>query len=185
MLYLKNLLRHTIPLLVAITLIYGAIYVIAQQTYRMGANDPQIQLAEDAALSLQGGQPVSSVVPSPKVDIGRSLSPYLVVYDDAGKPVAGSGRLHDQLPTLPAGVFDYTRSHGEDRLSWQPEVGVRSAVVIVHYAGTQPGFVMAGRSLREVENRLDQLLLQVGAGWVGTVFITFVVVVFVELLFRP
>ena len=39
---------------------------------------------------------------------------------------------------------------GEDRLTWQPEPGVRSATVVVHYQGAQAGFVMAGRSLREV-----------------------------------
>ncbi len=46
---------------------------------------------------------------------------------------------------------------GEDRITWQPEPGIRSAVVVVHYTGATPGYVMAGRSLREVEWRIDRL----------------------------
>ena len=180
--YLKRLLRHLVPLVAVITLIYGVLYIVAQQNLRIGANDPQVQMAQDAAYSLQVGHVISSVLPSPSVDISRSLAAYLVVYDESGKPLAGSGYLQGQLPALPTGVFDFTRLHGEDRLTWQPESGVRSALVVVHYAGPKSGFVMAGRSLREVENREDQLLLQVGAGWLGTIVLTGLVVVVAGLL---
>lgn len=182
--YLRTLLRHFLPLAVAITLIYGAVYVIVQQNYRISANDPQIQLAEDAAAALGQGQSTQAVIPSAQVDIASSLSPYVVVFDDAGKAVASSGLLHGQLPSMPSGVFDATRETGEDRLTWQPEPGVRSATVVVHYQGAHAGFVMAGRSLREVENRIDMLGIMAGVAWVGTVLITFIVMVFVELLLR-
>ncbi len=33
--------------------------------------------------------------------------------------------------------------------------GVRNAVVVVRYGGEHPGFVLAGRSLREVEQRVS------------------------------
>jgi hypothetical protein len=124
------------------------------------------------------------LISSPQVDIASSLAPYVVVFDDAGKAVTSSGLLHGQLPNLPAGVFDVTRKAGEDRLSWQPEPGVRSAAVVVHYQGAQAGFVMAGRSLREVENRIDTLGIMAGVAWAGTLFIVFIVSVFSELLLR-
>ena len=180
--YLRSLLRHFLPLAVSITLIYGAVYIIVQQNYRISANDPQIQLAEDAAAALDQGQSTQAIIPSTQVDIASSLSPYVVVFDDTGKAVASSGILHGQFPSMPNGVFDATREIGEDRLTWQPEPGVRSATVIVHYHGAHTGFVMAGRSLREVENRIDMLGMMTGVAWVGTVLITFIVMVFVELL---
>ena len=89
----------------AITLIYGAVYLIVQQNYRITANDPQIQFAEDAAAALGQGQSPQAVIPSPQVDIASSLAPYVVVFNDAGKVIASSGLLHGQLPNLPAGVI--------------------------------------------------------------------------------
>jgi hypothetical protein len=58
-------------------------------------------------------------------------------------------------------------------LSWQPEAGVRSAIVVKSYPG---GFVLAGRSLQSVEQRetnLEQILL---AGGLATLALTFVAI---------
>jgi hypothetical protein len=123
----------------------------------MGANDPQIQMAEDAAASLAAGGTPVSILPTSQLDISISLAPFLVVYSDTGEPLASSGLLNGAAPLLPAGIFDYTRQKGEDRVSWQPESGVRVAAVVVAYGGSQPGFVLAGRSLREVEIREGQI----------------------------
>jgi len=155
---LKIILKRWLPLALAATLIIGLSYVLVQQDLRISANDPQIQMAEDAASSLGAGQSIESIVPATKIDIATSLAPYLVVYDDAGKPLASSGLLHNQMPSLPSGVFDYVRAKGENRITWQPEQGVRSAVVIARVTGARQGFVMAGRSLREVEAREDNEL---------------------------
>jgi hypothetical protein len=57
-------------------------------------------------------------------------------------------------PTFPPGILDYTRQNGEDRVTLQPESGVRIAAVVVRYNN---GFVLAGRSLREVEKRESQV----------------------------
>jgi len=92
----------------------------------------------------------------------------MVIYSDTGQPLVSSGRLHGAVPLLPSGVFDYTRQNGEDRISWQPESGVRIAAVVVAYGGAQPGFVMAGRSLREVEKRESQVEQITGIVWLVT-----------------
>ncbi len=179
----KNILKGTIPLAVVITLLAGLMYTTMQQVLRMTANDPQIQMAEDAAAALTKGMPLNSVVPSTQVDIATSLAPFIVVYDDSGKALASSGLLHNQLPALPSGVFNYVQQNGEDRITWQPEPGVRSATVVTRYAGPQPGYVMAGRSLRESEKRTDQLGAIIGLGWLGTLFAALVAVSLSEILF--
>jgi hypothetical protein len=86
--------------------------------------------------------------------MANSLSPFLIVFDNAGRPVAAGARLQGATPTPPAGVFTSARS-GEVRQTWQPATGVRAAMVVVHYPG---GFVLAARSLREVERREDNAL---------------------------
>jgi hypothetical protein len=169
-------------LVVVITLISGLLYVAVQQVLRISANDPQIQIAEDAANALANGQPMESVVPASKVDIAKSLAPYVVVFDDSGKAIASSGLLHSQFPSLPPGVFEYVRQHSETRITWQPEPGVRSAIVVTRYGGARPGFVLAGRSLREVEKRETQLEFLVGLGWLGTLFAALVAVSLSEII---
>jgi hypothetical protein len=154
---IKNIIRHWLPLAVVIILLCGLVYLAVQQSLRWGANDPQIQMAEDAAAALAAGGTPESVLPATQVDLSNSLAPFLVIYKDTGEPLASSGLLHGAAPLLPAGIFTYTRQNGEDRVSWQPEPGVRVEAVVVAYEGSQPGFVLAGRSLREVERRESQV----------------------------
>jgi len=185
---LKNILKRWLPLAIAATLIIGLNYVLAQQVLRMSANDPQIQMAEDAAAALSAGQSLESIVPTNKIDIAISLAPYLAVYDDAGKPLASSGLLHNQIPSLPSGVFDYVRANGENRITWQPEPGVRSAIVVTRISGARQGFVMAGRSLREVEVRENtalQLAMLGGIMTVGGLLIVIAVLEFILPTSRP
>ncbi|MGE5222720.1 MAG: hypothetical protein ACM3PY_09790 [Omnitrophica WOR_2 bacterium] len=182
---IRNTMRTWLALAAAITAICGLIYLAVQQNFRMGANDPQIQIAEDAAYRLANGESAASLVPAQSVDIARSLSPYLIIYDRDGKPIASNALLHSQVPQLPAGVLDYTRQAGEDRISWQPEPGVRSAAVIVAIQGSSGGFVLAGRSLREVENRENNLTLIIGLGWAVTLLGTLALTILIEaFLFR-
>jgi sulfur relay (sulfurtransferase) DsrF/TusC family protein len=170
-------LKIWLPTAIVITALCGLVYLAVQQNLRMGANDPQIQMAEDAALALASGQSPASLVQSTRVDIAKSLSPYLVIYDDNGNVIAFSGVLDGQVPPLPDGVLAFVKTHGQDRITMQPRPGVRMATVIQHYQGETSGFVLAGRSLREVEVREDQALLEAGITWALTIFATLVVTV--------
>ena len=145
----------------------GLVYVAVQQVLRMNANDPQVQIAEDFSAQLATGAPVSPINPNLSVDFSKSLSPFVFLYDDTGKFVTGSGTINGQSPALPAGVLDYVRKVGEDRITWQPQAGTRVALVLIHYAGPQPGFVAVGRSLREVEQRESMLGVQVLSAWLA------------------
>lgn len=173
-----------LPLACAVTLLSGLVSVAVQQDMRISANDPQIQMAEDAARWISNGrEPGAFVIPDvPPVDIAESLAPFLAVYDDAGNLIASSGVLHGQPLAVPSGVFDYVRNHTEDRVTWQPERGVRSAIVVTRFTGMHAGFVVAGRSLREVEIRERRLTVQVVLTWLVSLAALFGVAVALEWL---
>lgn len=149
-------------LLTLTTFVAGAGYLISQQVLRMSANDPQIQLAEDAANHVAHGEIPSAVIPDRQIDMSASLASFIIFYDDSGRPVAGSALLGRSIPSMPRGVFDYVRSHGEERLTWQPRPGVRIASVVTRTTG---GFVVAGRNLRELEVRESMVFKLAAAIW--------------------
>jgi len=154
-----------------------ALNTIPQQVMRQGANDPQIQMATDMAArlnqvgvldGLRQGAPINS---GGVVDMAHSLAPFMIVYNDAGRPLGSNAQLNGQTPAPPAGVFDNVRKNGEERLSWQPvlgrEHGVRIAAVMERVNGPQPGFVLAGRNMREVEAREAQVGQLALLTWIG------------------
>ena len=170
----KLVLKHWLPIAAVTTVICLLVYATVQQTLRNAADDPQIQLAEDAADALAHGAPVASVVPPVPIDIARSLAPFMIVLDDKGGVVATSGLLHGQGPAVPPGVLEFAKAHGEHRVTWQPERGVRIASVVLAFGGATPGFVVSGRSLREAEKRTAQLVTFVIAAWLGALAISLI-----------
>jgi hypothetical protein len=154
-----KLFRSWLPLAVAIVAMCGLVYLTAQQLLRQGANDPQIQLSEDFAASLTSGKSSSDDFPARQVEISTSLSPFMMVFDDSGKVLTSNALLDGITPQYPAGVFEYVRQHGQDRVTWQPLEGVRLATVVTRFEGPAgSGFVVTGRSLREVEERSTYFL---------------------------
>jgi hypothetical protein len=75
-----------------------------------------------------------------------------------------SSVVHGEKPRLPSGAFGSMVRDGGERFTWAPEPGVRIATVLVRYEGASSGFVLAGRSLREVERLEDHLLSLVALG---------------------
>jgi hypothetical protein len=148
-----------------------ALYAIPQHVLRQGLDDPQLQLAGDLAARLETGIAPADALPAGSIDIARSLSPFVIVYDDQGHPLASQAQLNGKTPAPPSGVFDNVRLHGEERLSWQPilgaERGVRIATVVQRVNGAHPGFVLAGRNMREVETRIGHIQQMAGLTWLG------------------
>lgn len=182
--FIKKVLKQWLPLAVAIAGLGLLAYTISQQVYRMSANDPQIQMAEDGASALSGGAEVISIVPASKVDIAHSLAPFIIVLDDSGNVLGSNADLNGKVPPIPAGVLDYVRKTGEDRITMQPQPGVRFAAVITRFTGSTNGFVLAGRSLREVEKRSDNLLRLSALAILVTWIASLVVVILVQLIFK-
>ena len=176
-----EIIKKWLPLAIATAGLCALVYLTVQQSLRMGANDPQIQMAEDAAGSLNAGASVETVVPSTKVEIADSLASFVIVFDNSGKVLASSATLHGEVPTYPAGVLDYVRQKGQDRVTWQPEAGVRLATVAVPYNN---GFVMAGRSLTEIEKRESQVESLSGLAMLGIWAATLIVIALGELVGR-
>ncbi len=180
---MKMVLKCWLLLAIVVSGLAGLVYITVQQVLRSDANYPQIQMAEDIAAQLAHGAQAQDVVPAQKVDIATSLATYIIVFDNAGNPLASSAQLNGQTPTVPAGVFDYVRQAGEDRITWQPQSGVRSAIVVTRFQGTASGFVLVGRSLREVEKNEDALLSVDLLGWACILIVSFLAALL--LFWRP
>src|SRR5947209_20104289 len=116
----RSVVVHWLPLAAAIVLIGGLLYATSQAVIRQGANDPQIQMARDAAARLAKGEAPAAVAAPSGLDIATTLSPFVEVFDQTGKPLASNATLHGLIPTIPGGVFDYVRQNGEERVTWQP-----------------------------------------------------------------
>jgi hypothetical protein len=179
----RRLLRSLLtwlPLAVVITFAAGVAYGLDQQNLRAGANDPQIQLAEDAASRLDAGAAVATVVPPTltPVDVARSLAPFVIVYNESDAPLASTGTLDGAVPVPPQGVSASARNV-EDRVTWEPRSDVRIAAVVVAYRG---GTVLAGRSLRVVEQREDDALATTAVLWLGALVLTWLAILFAGVL---
>jgi hypothetical protein len=153
-----------LPVTVAATIVILAVFVAAQQNLRIGANDPQIQIVEDAAAQLDAGATPASILPPAHVDMARSLAPFVIVFDRQGRPIASSASMNGETPVPPTGVFTSVPAGGRNDVTWQPAAGVREAAVVVAY---RDGFVLAGRSLRVVEERESSLGGWVVLAWLG------------------
>jgi hypothetical protein len=181
---LIHILKSWLPLAATVTLLCGIIYITVQQSYRSNANDPQNQMAEDAVAALRTGADPGTLVSSGTTEISQSLKPYLIVYDDKGNPLASDGLLNGKIPSLPNGVLDFTRSHGGNAVTWQPRSGVRSALVILPFQGPIKGFVVAGRSLRLVEERESMLVSHIGIGWMVSLGLLLILAFLIQVTFK-
>jgi hypothetical protein len=171
-----------LPIAAAVTGLAAIVYGAAQQTLRLTADDPQVALAQRTAARLEAGIAPAGALPAEQVDLAGSLEPFVLIFDATGHLLATSATLHSQVPDYPMGVFDTVRARGEDRVTWQPERGVRNATVALAWRG---GFVVAGRSLRLTEQHIDQIGLVVGAGWLATMALVAVAALLAVLLNPP
>lgn len=170
-------------------LVYGAV----QQSYRESANDPQIQMSEDLANSLKNGGQVPTFASSK--DVSATLSTFVMVFNKKGELATSEAVLDGKPPVVPNGVFDFiktglykpsilrpksffynlSQTQGENRFTWEPKEGVRIATVLTYYKGEKnSGYVLAGRSLREVEIREEKLEHHVAFAWIFTMAVSFI-----------
>lgn len=151
--------------LAIVTIVILLVYVAVQQNYRMTANDPQVQIARDAAERLEHNRPVTFFTPD-TVNLSKSMAVFTAYYDAHQKPVASTGYLDGAIPKLPEGVLDYAKKHAEDRITWQPRKNVRLAAIVKYVSSPSVSYVVAGRSLQEVEVREGNLFKMVIIAWI-------------------
>ncbi len=175
----KSVLRIWAPIATVAILLSGLIYISVQQALRQSANDPQIQIAEDLAQTLQNGKSAQDALGQTQVDLSKSLATFIIIFDDAGKPIASQAVLDGRIPIPPAGVFTYTRQYKQDMITWEPKPNIREAAVLVKFEGSNPGFVLVGRSLSEVEKRLSALEMQVKLGLAAALLGSLVILIII------
>jgi len=157
---------HTLALAAILTLMGGAASLTISQMLRGGANQPQIDMVNYYLGEISAGEEPANVIPPGYVDLERSLQPVVIFYDDQGRAGPGTGYLDQKLPAPPAGVFDYVRIHGSEKITWQPRPGVRLASVIQRVNGKHAGFLLAARSLRLVEEQKSTLWWMALGVWI-------------------
>lgn len=143
-----------VPAVAAVLVMVGLIYGSMQHLYRGDANDPQLQMAIDAAARLDAGAAPAEVAMGPPVEMSKSLAVHVTVLNGAGDVIASTALLDGAQPHPPSGLVAEARRSGRDIVTWEPRPGVRCAAVIVPYAN---GAVLVGRSLQAVEERIDEL----------------------------
>jgi hypothetical protein len=168
----KNKLIITGAAAAVTTIVCGLITVSVQQNYRMSLNDPQIEIAENIANDLTAGATPEQIVSQGKTDLTKTLSPFVAIYNDQGQAVVSSALYNNAPPVPPSGTFETARARGEYRFSWQPAKGVREAIVLRHYVTDKTsGFVLAGRSMREVEQREQNLSIMALVAWLASLVV--------------
>ncbi len=174
-------MRVWVPIAVSLTCMCLILYVVTRESYRSSQHDPQMQIAEDSALRVSAGINPTTFAIKETVDISVSLSSWLAIYDATGTPIVSTGLIDGEMPQPPAQVFHELRSRTidvstgpaqakENLASWELPSGVRQALVVVQ---TKDHFIVAGRSMREVDQRIWNMESAIGIGWVLTLLATF------------
>lgn len=138
---------------------------------RNGGDREPLLAAATAARQLTSGSAPGSVVPA-VIDMASSPAPFVIVLDARGRILASSGRLNGRTPQLPAGVLAWVAAHGQDRITWQPEPGIREAAVIQAYGGPHPGFVLAAQSLQHIYRQQQSIIWTIASAWLAALAIS-------------
>jgi len=155
--------------------IFGTMYLGLQQCIRLGANitpmECAVNMKDQLETNLSPGQAITGL---PTVNIAHSLSSFVIIYDKSGHAVAGSGKLNGKFPALPEGVFKAADAKKENRISWQPQTGLRFATVILPYSSSAgDGYILSGHSLQEYEHLISLLSNILFFGWILTLAISY------------
>lgn len=174
-----SLFLKALPQVILFTLTCFLIYIVSQQVYRLSANDPQYQLVEDYTQALnQGVSPGMLVNPAFTIELGKSLSPFVIIVDREGKLLTTNASLNHIPQTIPKNLVKQALKGDIQATTWQPEPGIRLATVFMAAGPKKDYVVMAGRSLKRIEERIDILGEQVLIGWFISLII-YIMVIFV------
>lgn len=149
---------------VVVTLVFGSLYITFQQSGRRSANVAPAAAAA-AQVQLLGSTSFPMV---PRIELTPDSGVFVIVYGPDNKPETGTATLHGALPAVPSGVLDAARTSGADIVTWQPEPGLRMAVVARSSAGK---VIVAGQSLAPYEATDRLIMVFLALGWLGCVLV--------------
>jgi hypothetical protein len=161
-------------------LVLGAAYAMAQQSTRLAVDDLPLATAQSIKYQLENGSEPNDVVPAIKTDLKNDSSLFVTVTDSSRHILASSAVLNGKTPLPPQGVFDFTKEHGKDQVTWATN-GARVATTAINY-GSSPndGFIVAGQSLKEAEDRINTYGMIAIVAWLAMLIWTSV-----TLLWKP
>lgn len=145
-------------------LVFGTIYVVAQQTQRQGADDAPARLA--SAVAADG-----SLATAGRFDLRSRLDAFAMRVRPDGRIIRDAVTLDGRPAVPPAGVLAAAVRSGTDRVTWEPAPGLRFAVVAVSSGGE---VVVAGQSLAPAERRIDQLGILIATAGFATAAVAIV-----------
>lgn len=180
----KILWRSTIsflPFAVCITLLSGLIYFSSQQVIRLSANEMPSLSVDTALARISIGQQLNTILPNVPIELSKPFGFFFSAYNEQKVLTIAQTTVHGASVTIPDGVFDYAKLHGKDRVTWQPETGIRLATVVVYEPKTKT-YLVAGRDLTDYEHRIETLGIQILLGWALTMGGTFVAVCFKHIM---
>ena len=150
--------------IVIVTVLTGLVYAAVQQSYRTGADDPQIQLAMELQNRLKQGRPLTGLLPD-SIRLEESMGIFATLYDQDMRPLVSSATLDGTIPQLPRGVFQYVKTHEKENVTWQPRPQIRMAMVVVLANQQGVAYIAVGRSLQQVEIRESNLRMMSFLAW--------------------
>jgi hypothetical protein len=171
---IKETVKQWIPLAVAITTVCGLMYVSNQQNIRSAANDPQTQLSQDYAEMSKIGDEQADLSQYSKVDMAKTVSPFVIIVDEDGIVVQANGILGEKTPVPDKKVLETAKKNGRSLVTWEPEKGIRLATVITHFEGANKGYAIAARSLVEIDKRIQQQLYLTIGGYAVAMGLSFI-----------
>ncbi len=169
-----------VVLLALFTVIFGTVMIAVQQSYRTNANDPQVEVTGQVAEVMNQNVPLDAIVSdADQIEMDKSLSLFVMIFDKDKKLAGSSAVIDGQPPTPPDGTFEVAKKEGENRFTWEPKKGVRVAAVLKSVG--DKGYVLAGRSLKEIEMREQDLYVLILIGWIISILLALIL----SLLIRP
>ena len=124
----------------------GCTYVSFQQIERNNANGHAAMTAKQVIYELENGKSLQEALPV-DTNISTTITPFVFVYDNNKNLVASSSDNSDIV--YPNSCLEQIDKTGENRVTWQPEKGLRFATVGIKYKN---GYVIGAYSLSESEN---------------------------------
>ncbi|HMR55373.1 MAG TPA: hypothetical protein PKD34_02160 [Candidatus Doudnabacteria bacterium] len=169
-----------VTLVALVSVLFISICYSARTVFRQQANDPQIEVTEQVAGIVRQGVPIDAIVSSAEqIDLNSSKALFVMIFDNERTMTGSSAQLNGEAPSIPSEVFDKANEMGEYRFDFQPAENLKFAGVMKKIDNS--AYVLAGRSLSEMETRVAALEQPLWIGWIISVLVSLLLTV----LLRP
>ena len=180
-------LKALILLVFVFSFFFFSIYIVFQQYIRSSANDNPDRITRNVWPIVYNG--TMKQFYDTQGEISDLNYPFGIIFDSQGGAGDSPLRVLGKPITLPQGVFDYAKTHGDDRITWEPLIGSRFAAVITYVptfiAGqslsTTTGrtgdlYILTAVSLHESELHADETGLLLLKGWIISIILSVAVI---------